>query len=108
MSLLADLEAVGLKVETFLENVVNGESKVVAAFNSVSGPTKTVVLSLVNDAIKTAASAAATVAAGETGNIPAVITLSQTTISGIQQLITDAKAGATQAVADLAAFGIKI
>jgi hypothetical protein len=107
-NLVADLELAGQKIETFLENVINGEAKVVNALNSVSAPTKAVILSIVNDAVKVAASAAAAVAAGEAFNIPATISLGTATIAGIQQLIGDAKAGEAQAVADLAALGIKL
>jgi hypothetical protein len=108
MSLLATLEADGQKLETFLANLVSGGKKIIATFEAVSTPTKAVVLSLINDVVKEVASGTAAAAAAETGNIPVAIALSETTISGIKQLVVDAKAGEVQAVADLAAFGIKL
>jgi methionine synthase I (cobalamin-dependent) len=108
MSFLQELEADGQKVETFLENIITGGQKLVAAFKTVSAPTAAVVTSLINDVVKVVSSGEAAAESAASGNVPAAITLSQTTITGIKQLISDAKAGEQQAIADLAAFGIKL
>lgn len=108
MSFISDIEAVGMKVEDFLKAVVTGAGTLQAVWGKLSGPTLAVCAAIFSDVLKSALAAESAASDASTGNFLGAVTLSETTISLIQTLVTDAKKGETQIVADFKALGITI
>lgn len=108
MNLISEIEAAGAKVETFLESVVSGASKLKKLYNGLSGPVLAASLAVFYDVVKAVSSAEAAATAAASGNVPGAITLSETTVGLIKQVITDFKSGEKTIVTDFEALGIKL
>jgi hypothetical protein len=108
MSLWTDLESAGTKVETFLSNIASGAKKLAAIYSALSGPTIAAVSAVFYDVVKAVASGESAAASASTGNIAGAITLSETTITLVKQVVTDFKSGEKTIVADFEALGIKL
>lgn len=108
MSFLSDLEKIGVKIENFLKAVVTGAATLQSTWGKLSGPTLAAAAAVFYDTVKTLSSAEAATTAASTGNVLPAITLSETTFGLVKQLITDAKAGEKQIVADVDALGLKL
>jgi hypothetical protein len=108
MSLISEIEAAGTKVETFLESIVNGASKLKKLYAALSGPVLAASMAVFYDVVKVVGSAEAAAGSAAAGNVPAAITLSETTVGLIKQVVTDFKAGEKTVVADFEALGIKL
>ena len=108
MSILSEAESIGLKIEDFLTAVVSGSAKLQKVASSLSGPTLAVIAAVFYDVSKLALSVSAEGADVAAGNFVGAVTLSPTTVALVNQLITDAKAGEKQIVADFQALGIKL
>lgn len=104
----ADIEKGGQKIGTFLVSLATGVKNLQAIYSTLSGPTIAAVAAVFYDAVKAVASATAAASAAETGNFVVAVTLSETTVTLVKQVVIDAKAGEKIIVADLAALGIKL
>ena len=108
VNLLKEVETAGLKVGSFLKSIVDGGAKLKAIYGALSGPVIAASMAVFYDTVKTIASAEAAAAAAAGGNVPVAITLSETTIGLVKQVVTDAKAGEKTIVTDFEALGIKL
>lgn len=108
MSLFSDLAADGQKVATFLGNIVSGVGKLKTVIAQLSGPTIAASAAVFYDVVKAVDAAESAAATAATGNIPAAITLSQTTIGLVRQVVTDFHAGEKIIVSDLTTLGIAL
>ena len=107
MSFISDVESLGVKIEDFLKVVVNGANTLQKTWGTLSGPTLAAVAAIFHDVITTVSTAESVAADASTGNVLGAITLSETTIGLVKQLVADAKAGEKQIVADFDALGLK-
>jgi hypothetical protein len=108
MNLISEIEAAGTKVETFLQSIVSGASKLKKLYAALSGPVLAASMAVFYDTVKAFAGAEAAATAAASGNVPAAITLSETTVGLIKQVVTDFKSGEKTVVADFEALGIKL
>jgi len=108
MSIFSDIEAAGKKIGEVLTEIVTFGSKVRSVYQNLSGPTLAASSAVFYDVVKCIAAAQSVAASAEAGNIPAAITLSETTIGLVKQIILDAKAGEAAIVADVKALNLKI
>jgi hypothetical protein len=108
MSLWTDITAAGGKIETFLTDLASGVKRLQSIYSALSGPTLAAVAAVFYDVVKSVASAELAATAAETGNIPGAVTLSETTLTLVKQVVTDAKAGEKVVLADFEALGITI
>jgi hypothetical protein len=108
MNLISEIEAAGIKVESFLESVVAGASKIKKLYAALSGPVLAASMAVFYDVLKAFASVEAAAGAAASGNVPMTITISETTFGLIKQVITDFKSGEKTIVADFEALGIKL
>lgn len=103
-----DLVAAGKKVEDFLNSVVKGARALEAIWGALSGPVLAAAAAVFYDVVKTVAAAESAASAASTGNVAGAITLSETTLGLVKQIITDFKAGEGTILADFKALGIKL
>ena len=108
MSVFSDIEAAGKKIGEVLTEIVTFGSKVRSAYAALSGPTLAATSAVFYDVVKCISAAEAAAANAEAGNFAATITLSETTIGLVRQIIADAKAGEASIVADVKALNLKI
>lgn len=108
MSFLTDIEAAGTKIATFLQNIVNGGKKLQQIYGALSGPVIAASMAVFYDVVKTIAAAESAAQAAEAGNVPTAITLSETTVGLVKQVVQDAIAGEKTVVADFEALNIKL
>jgi len=108
MSLLSEVESIGAKIEGFLKAIVTGAATLQKIWGNLSGPTLAAASAVFYDVVKTATAAESAAADASSGNILGAITLSETTVGLIKQLVADAKAGEKQIVADFDALGVKL
>ena len=108
MSLWTDITGAGKKIEDFLQDIVAGVKKLQTIYSTLSGPTLAAAAAVFYDTVKTVAAAQGAVAAAGAGNIPGAITMSETTIGLVKQVVADAKAGDKVILADFEALGIKL
>lgn len=104
----ADIEKGGVKIGTFLVNLATGVKNLQKIYSTLSGPTIAAIAAVFYDSVKTVSAATSAGAAAESGNFVVAVTLSETTVSLVKQVVEDAKAGEKVIVADLAALGIKL
>jgi len=108
MSILTEIESEGRKVgEVFLE-VVTFAKKMQTIYSALSGPTIAACSAVFYDCVKCVAAGQAAAVAGESANIPLTISLSETTLTLVQKVIADAKAGEQTIVADFKALDITL
>ena len=107
-SIFADIEKTGVKVETFLANVVTGVKKLKTLYQELSGPVLAASVAVFTDVVKSVATADGAATAAATGNVSLAITLSSSTATLIKQVVTDFKAGEKTIVADFETLGIKL
>jgi hypothetical protein len=107
-SIFADIEKAGVKVETFLANVVTGVKKLKTLYQELSGPVIATSVAVFTDAVKAVAAGESAAAAATSGNITLTVALSQNTITMVKQLVTDFKAGEKTIVSDFETLGIKL
>lgn len=108
MSLISEVESIGAKIEGFLKAVVSGAATLQKIWGNLSGPTLAACAAVFYDVMKTATAAESVATDAASGNVLGAITLSETTVGLVRQLVTDAKAGEKQIVADFDALGIKL
>jgi hypothetical protein len=108
MSLWTDITGAGEKIETFLTDLQSGATKLKAVYAALSSATLPAIAAVFYDVVKTVAAATAAGTAAESGNFTGAITLSETTITLVKQVVADFKAGEKAVVADFDALGIKI
>jgi hypothetical protein len=108
MSFLSDLEAGGKKIEDFLKDIVNGASQLQLIWKGLSGPTLAAAAAVFYDVTKAVSAGESAAASAASGNIPGAITLSETTIGLVKQVVTDFKAGEKTIVTDFEALNIKL
>jgi Ca2+/Na+ antiporter len=108
MSIWSEITSVGIKIEDFLTSIVKGAQKLRAVYKILSGPTLAATSAVFYDVVKTVAAAESAASAVSTGNVTGAITLSETTLSLVKQLVVDFKAEEAQIVADFDALGIKL
>ena len=77
-----------------------------AVYAALSGPTVAATSAVFYDVMKAALSAEAVATDVQTGNITGAFTLSETTLTLVKQLVSDAKNGEQTIVADLKALGL--
>jgi len=107
MSVLNEIESAGKKIGDVLTDVVNFGRKIRIVYGALSAPTLAAASAVFYDTVKAISAAQAAAAAAEGGAIPATITLSETTLGLVRQVVTDAKAGETEIVADFKALNLK-
>lgn len=107
-SIFADIEKAGVKVETFLANVVTGVKKLRTLYQELSGPVLAASVAVFTDVVKSVATGEAAATAAVAGNVSLAITLSSSTITMVKQVVTDFKAGEKTIVADFETLGIKL
>jgi ABC-type transport system involved in cytochrome bd biosynthesis fused ATPase/permease subunit len=105
---LATVEADGVKVGDFITRIVSDAATLDNAFLQLSPSFKAVLAGVMKDAVAIVSSGSAVATAAETGNVTGAATLSVGTISLVQQLIADAKAGSKTLIADFKALNIKL
>ncbi|HVJ09707.1 MAG TPA: hypothetical protein VM554_15120 [Acidisarcina sp.] len=103
-----DLVAAGKKVEDFLISVVKGAKTLSAIWGALSGPVLAAASAVFYDVVKTVNAAESAAASAQSGNVVSAITLSETTISLVKQVVSDFKAGEATIVSDFKALGIKL
>jgi hypothetical protein len=108
MSLWTDITGAGIKIENFLIELSSGAKKLQAIYSTLSGPTLAAVAAVFYDVVKTVSAAESAATSAETGNIPGAITLSETTLTLVKQVVTDFKSGVKTVEADLTALGITL
>lgn len=108
MSLFTEIEAAGKKIGDELLAVVTFATNIKKIYSALSGPTLAAVAAVFYDAVKGVVSIEAVAADAAAGNITGAITLSQTTITLLKQVVSDFKAGETTIVADFKALGITL
>ena len=108
MSLISEIEAAGTKLEAFLESIVSGASKLKKLYAALSGPVLAASMAVFYDVVKAFGAIEAAAGAAASGNVPSAITLSETTVGLIKQVVSDFKAGEKTVVADFEALGIKL
>jgi hypothetical protein len=108
MSFLNELEAAGKKIGDVLTEVVTFGNNIRKVYLALSGPTLAACAAVFYDVVKTIGSAQADAAALQAGNIPATITLSETTLGLVKQVVSDFKSGEQTIVADFKALNIKL
>ena len=106
-NLLQEVELVGAKVGGFLKSIVSGAAKLKTIYGALSGPVIAASMAVFYDVTKTVAAAESAAAAAAGGNVKLTITLSETTVGLVKQVVTDFKAGEKTIVADFEALGIK-
>ena len=106
-NLLQEVELVGAKVGGFLKSIVSGAAKLRAIYAALSGPVIAASMAVFYDTVKTVGAVQSAAAAAAAGNVPLTITLSETTVGLVKQVVTDFKAGEKTIVADFEALGIK-
>lgn len=107
MSFLTEVEALGTKVENFIATVVKGTATLQKIWGALSGPTLAAAAAVFYDVVTTLSDADSAAQAAATGNVLSTVTLSQTTITAVQKVIADAKAGEATVVADFKALDLK-
>lgn len=108
MSILTEVESIGAKIEGFLKTVVSGAATLQRIWGNLSGPTLAACAAVFYDVVKTATAAESAGTDAASGNVLGAISLSETTVGLVKQLVADAKAGEKQIVADFEALGIKL
>jgi hypothetical protein len=108
MALFSDLATDGQKISTFLSNLVSGVSKLKTIISQLSGPTIAASAAVFYDVVKAVDAGEGAAATAATGNVPAAITLSQTTIALVKQVVTDFHAGEKIIVSDFTELGIAL
>lgn len=103
-----DLVSGGKKVADFLTTVANGAKTLATIWSKLSGPTLAAAQAVFYDVVKTAAAAESAGAAAASGNVLGAVTLSETTISLVKQVVADGKVAESVVAADLKALGIKL
>ena len=94
------------KATSFLVNVFTKTKEVVDLFTSLAPATKAAILATFYDVMKTVTSGTAAGVAAASGNIPAAVTLSETTLGLIGAVVADAKNDASVIATDLKALGV--
>lgn len=107
MSVLNEIEAAGKKIGDVLTEIVTFGKKIRTVYSALSGPTLAAVSAVFYDVVKCVAAAQAAAAQAAAGDIPVTITLSETTLGLVKQVVTDAKAGEEAIVADFKALNLK-
>lgn len=106
MSIFSSI-ATGLsKATNFLLAVFTKTDQVVKTFESLTPQVKAAMLATFYDVTKTLTSGAAAAGAASTGNIPSAFTLSETTLTLLEQVKSDVVADVADIKADLTALGI--
>ncbi len=108
MSILTEVEHIGSTVAKFLQSIVTGASTLQKIWSALSGPTLAAAAAVFYDVVKTATAAESAASAVSTGNFTGAVTLSETTIGLIKQIVADAIKGEKTVVADFEALGIKL
>lgn len=108
MSFLTDIEAAGKKIGDFLTDVVTFGQKAKAVYAALSGPTIAASMAVFYDVVKTIGAAEAVAGDAAAGNIPGAITLSETTLGLVKNVVADFKSGEADIVADFKALNIKL
>lgn len=106
MSIWSDITAAGKKIEDVLTDIVTFGNKLKAVYAALSGPTVAATSAVFYDVMKAALSAEAVATDVQTGNITGAFTLSETTLTLVKQLVSDAKNGEQTIVADLKSLGL--
>jgi hypothetical protein len=104
----SDLVSSGKKVEDFLTSVAKGAKTLGAIWGTLSGPVLAAAAAVFYDVVKTVAAVESAASAASTGNVTGAITLSETTIGLVKQVVSDFKAGEATVTADFKALAIKI
>lgn len=108
MSLFSSI-ATGLsKAANFLITVFTKTKQVEDMFVSLAPATKAAILATAYDVLSAVTTGAEAATAASTGNIPSAFTLSETTLTLIKSVITDAKTDASVIAADLKALGVTV
>jgi len=108
MSILTDIEKAGSKIGDFLKYLVTGAKKLQTIYGALSGPVIAASMAVFYDVVKVVSSAEAAAAATASGNAPLTVTLSETTIGLVKQVVADFKSGEKTIVADFEALNIKL
>ncbi len=108
MSILTEVEKVGSTVANFLKSVVSGAATLQKIWSALSGPTLAAAAAVFYDVVKTVAAAQIAATDASTGNFTGAVTLSETTIGLVQQVVSDAKSGEKTIVSDFESLGIKL
>ncbi|HTV07817.1 MAG TPA: hypothetical protein VMD97_02075 [Candidatus Aquilonibacter sp.] len=108
MSVITDIQTAGKKVGDFLAEVVTFAGKARALYNSLSGPVLAASLAVFNDVVKAVGAAQGAASDAAEGDVPGAITLSETTVGLVKQVVSDFKSGEKTIVADFDALGIKL
>ena len=104
----AELAAAGKKVEDFLTSVASGAKTLASIWGALSGPVLAAAAAVFYDVVKTVAAAESAASAASTGNVTGAITLSETTLKLVKQVVSDFKTGEATIIADFKALGIKL
>ena len=108
MSILTEVEKVGSTIANFLKSIVTGAATLQKIWSALSGPTLAAAAAVFYDVVKAVSSAESVAEDAAKGDFSGAVTLSETTIGLIKQVVTDAKAGEKAIVADFEALGIKL
>lgn len=98
------IEAAGMKVGDFLSNAVKLGKAVKQMWAQCGPQTLTVASQVFYDVVKTATMASGAAADASSNNWAGAVTLSSQTVSSVNQLVADFKAGEKQIVADFEAL----
>lgn len=107
-NIFEDLAKAGIKVGDFLVNIATGAKKLQQVYSALSGPTIAATSAVFFDVVKAATAATSAATDAQAGNFTGAIQLSETTVTLVKQVITDAKAGEATIKADFALLGIKL
>lgn len=107
-SFLSDIEKAGTKIGAFLTELVTGARNLQKIYGALSGPVIAASMAVFYDVVKAVAAAESAASAAANGNVIDTIKLSETTLSLVKSVITDAVAGEKTIVADFEALNIKL
>lgn len=108
MGFLSAIEKFGGKIGDFLEAIVHGANALQKTWGQLSGPTLAAAAAVFYDTVKTLSSAESAATAAASGNVLSTVTLSETTLGLVKQVIADAKSGEKQIVDDVKALKLAI
>lgn len=108
LSFLSDIEAAGKKIGDVLTEIVTFGHNIKTVYSALSGPTLAASAAVFYDVVKTVSAAESAASAAATGNVSLSISLSETTIGLVKNVVTDFKSGEATIVADFKALNIKL
>lgn len=108
MSIFANIESGLTNAEKFLLKIVTGGKALATVWSTMGPGIVGAAQAVFYDVTKSVAAGLGAAGAAEAGNVPLTITLSETTITLVKQLVVDFKAGEADVVAAFKALNINI